>query len=131
MIRRLAPDAALVASIDRSEHADVQYRVEDGRLVEAPVRVADIPPWDPEGAGVHSVARHVAFCASVIAGGAALLGAFDDDGELMALATVQPRFGPGLAWLPTLHVSRNHRRRGTATATAGSDSADSRDVRRG
>ena len=32
-VRRLEPsDVALVASIDRSEHVEVQYRIEDGRL---------------------------------------------------------------------------------------------------
>lgn len=116
-IRRLAPsDVALVAAIDRSEHVEVQYRIEAGRLVEAPVVKADIPAWDPDGSGEHSVASHIAFCASVVAEGGVLLGAFDDDGELMGLATVHPTFEPGLAWLATLHVSRVHRRRGVASA---------------
>lgn len=116
-VRRLeSADVALVASIDRSEHVEVQYRVEAGRLVEAPVEVADIPPWDVNGSGEHSVARHIAFCASVVARGAALLGAVDDDGDLMGLATVHPTFEPRLAWLATLHVSRPHRRRGAASA---------------
>src|SRR5690349_13896908 len=116
-IRRLeATDVALVAKIDRSEHVEVQYRVEGNRLVEAPVRMADIPPWEPEGSGDNSVASHMAFYASVVAGGASLFGAFDDEGEVMGLASVQPTFEPGLAWLATLHVSRDHRRRGAATA---------------
>jgi hypothetical protein len=51
----------------------------------------------------------------VLADGATLLGAYDGD-ELMGLATVHPRFEPGLAWLATLHVSRAHRRRGAASA---------------
>jgi ribosomal protein S18 acetylase RimI-like enzyme len=115
-VRRLEPsDVVLVASIDRSEHVEVQYRIEDSRLVEAPVVMADIPAWDPDGSGEHSVARHIAFCASVLADGATLLGAYDGD-ELMGLATVHPRFEPGLAWLATLHVSRAHRRRGAASA---------------
>lgn len=105
----------LVASIDRSEHVDVQYRLEHGRLVEAPVVMADIPTWDPDGSGEHSAASQIAFCASVVADGAALLGAFDDNGGLMGLATVHPTFGPGLAWLATLHVSRARRRRGAAS----------------
>ena len=114
---RLEPsDVALVASIDRSERVEVQYRIEDGRLVEAPVFLADIPPWDPDGSGEHSVSSHMAFCASVVSDGGALLGAFNDDGELMGLATVHPTFEPGLAWLATLHVSRSHRRRGAASA---------------
>ncbi|MFZ6003353.1 MAG: GNAT family N-acetyltransferase [Actinomycetota bacterium] len=116
-VRRLEPsDVALVAAIDRSEHVEVQYRVDDGRLVETPVGVADIPAWDPDGVGEHSVASHVAFCASVIADGAALFGAFADDGELMGLATLHPTFERGLAWLATLHVGRLHRRRGAASA---------------
>jgi N-acetylglutamate synthase-like GNAT family acetyltransferase len=117
IVRRLdRSDVALVASIDRSERVDVQYRVEAGRLVETPVTVVDIPPWDPEGTGDHSVARHMELCASAIAEGAVLFGAFDDAGRVMGLATVHPTFEPGLAWLATLHVSRPHRRRGAATA---------------
>jgi predicted kinase/GNAT superfamily N-acetyltransferase len=117
IIRSLEPsDVALIASIDRSEHVEVQYRIADGHLVEAPVVMADIPTWDPVGSGEHSVASQIAFCASVVADGATLLGAFDDSGELMGLATVHPTFEPGLAWLATLHVSRAHRRRGAASA---------------
>src|SRR3954447_1866996 len=128
-VRRLEPiDVALVALIDRSEHVEAQYRIEGGRLVEAPVLMADIPPWDPDGSGEHSVASHAAFCASVVASGAALLGAFDDDGELMGLATVHPTFEPGLAWLATLHVSRRHRRRGAASALWDTGAALARDA---
>src|SRR3954452_21360470 len=126
-VRRLEPsDVVLFASIDRSEHVEVQYRIEDGRLVEAPVVIADIPTWDPADSGEHSVASHIAFCASVVADGAALLGAFDDDGELMGLATVHPTFEPGLAWLATLHVSRAHRRRGAASALWAAGGASAR-----
>jgi ribosomal protein S18 acetylase RimI-like enzyme len=115
-VRRLEPsDVFLVAAIDRAEHVEVQYRIEDGRLVEAPVVVADIPAWDPDGTGEHSVASHIAFCASVLADGATLLGAYAGE-ELMGLATVHARYEPGLAWLATLHVSRAHRRRGAASA---------------
>lgn len=117
IVRRLEPsDVTLVASIDRSERVEVQYRIENGHLVEAPVSTTEIPPWDPDGAGDHSVAAHIAFCSSVIADGGLLFGAFDESGELMGLATVHPTFEPGLAWLATLHVSRAHRRRGAASA---------------
>lgn len=117
-VRRLDPSvAALFASIDRSEHVEVQYRVEGGNArVEAPVTMADIPTWDPEGSGEYSVASYIAFSASVIADGAVLLGAFDDDGQLVGLATVHSTFEPGLAWLATLHVSQVSRRRGAASA---------------
>lgn len=117
IVRRLEPsDVALVASIDRSERVEIQYGIENGCLVEAPVFMVDIPPWDPVGTGDHTVANHIAFCVSVIADGAVLFGAFDNSGELMGLATVHSTFEPGLAWLATLHVSRAHRRRGAASA---------------
>ena len=116
-VRHLEPsDVDLVAAIDRSERVETQYRVEAGRLIEAPVVLVDIPPWDVCGSGEHSLASHLAFYASVVADGAALVGAFTDDGEVMGLATVHPTFEPGLAWLATLHVSRPHRRRGVASA---------------
>jgi GNAT superfamily N-acetyltransferase len=118
-VRRLeAADVALVASIDRSEHVEVEYRVEDGRLVTAPVPpgLEHVPPWDPEGDGPNSVAGHTAFYAAVVADGAILFGAFDDAGDVMGLASVQPALEPGLAWLATVQVSRSHRRRGAATA---------------
>jgi ribosomal protein S18 acetylase RimI-like enzyme len=119
-VRRLAPaDVALVASIDRSEHVEVVYRVEAGRLVSGPVPVgrADIPAWDPEGSGEHSVAAHTASYSSAVADGAVLLGAFTaEDGALMGLAAVQAELEPGLAWLAALHVSRAQRRRGAASA---------------
>lgn len=110
-----ADDVGLVAQIDRSEHVDRQYQVVDGRLVEAPVFMADIPTWSPEGAGEHSVAHQIDFVAGVVAAGGVLFGAFDGD-TLLGLATVDPRLEPGLAWLATLHVSRPHRRRGAASA---------------
>jgi ribosomal protein S18 acetylase RimI-like enzyme len=130
-IRRLQPsDVALVASIDRSEHVDVQYRVEHGELVEAPVpeAMADIPPWDPDGSGEHSVASYIASYASLVADGALLFGAFDADGEVMGLAAVDPAFEPGVAWLAALHVSRRHRRRGAATALWDACAASARDA---
>jgi N-acetylglutamate synthase-like GNAT family acetyltransferase len=128
-VRRLdASDVELVAAIDRSERVETQYRVEAGRLVETPVVLADIPPWDPLGSGEHSVARHRSFCASILADGAALFGAFDDDGAVMGLATVHPTFEPGLAWLATLHVSRVHRRRGAASALWDASVALARDA---
>ena len=120
-VRELAPDdVGLVALVDRSEHVDVQYEVVDGELVERPVAMADVPPWDPVGEGPHSVAAHVAFCRDCVANGAQLLGAFDSDrdsdGELLGLAAVDADFEPPLAWLAFLHVSRPHRRRGVASA---------------
>jgi len=105
----------LVARIDRSEHIDVEYAVVDGQLVQQPVSIADVQPWDPAGTGPHSVASMVAFCAPIVAGGAALFGAFEEE-RLLGLAIVDGSFEPGLAWLAFLHVSREARRHGAASA---------------
>lgn len=115
-IRHLdASDVSLIARIDRSEHVDVQYAVSDGRLVEVPVFMEDIPTWH-DGGGEHSITAMLEFCAPIVEGGATLLGAFTDDDELAGLAIVDPDFEPQLAWLALLHVSRPHRRKGAATA---------------
>ena len=108
-------DVGLIARIDRSEHVDVEYAVVDGHLIERPVSMADIPPWDLVGAGPHSVAEKIAFCAPLVAGGAALFGAFEGD-RLLGVAVVDGLFEPRLAWLAFLHVSRQVRRRGAASA---------------
>jgi ribosomal protein S18 acetylase RimI-like enzyme len=113
-VRRLtAEDLALIAELDRSEHVDVEYTVMEGRLQERPVSMAEIPSWDQEGCGEHSVAAKAAHCADLLATGAVLLGAFDGD-ALMGLTIIHPSFEPGLGWLAFLHVSRPHRRRGAA-----------------
>jgi GNAT superfamily N-acetyltransferase len=112
-----ADDLPLFAAIDRSEHVEHQYAVVDGRLVDAPVVMADIPAWEPTGSGPSSVRHHIDFCRSVLDDGGALLGAFERaDFAVAGLAVVHPTFEPDLAWLAHLHVSRPHRRRGAATA---------------
>jgi hypothetical protein len=115
-VRRLrAEDVSLVATIDRSEHVDVQYCVIDGELQEIPAAIAEVAPWDPTGSGPHSVTAKIAFCESVIARGGILLGALDHE-RTVGLAIVHPAFEPPLAWLAFLHVSRPDRRRGAAQA---------------
>ena len=118
-VKRLpAGDVSLIATIDRSEHVDVQYGVIDGRLTEQPVVMTEVPTWDPIGSGPHSVAAQVDFCAPLIADGAVLLGAFEEE-RCVGLAVVDPSFESRLAWLAYLHVSRPHRRRGAARALWG------------
>ena len=113
-VRRLqAEDVSLVATIDRSEHVDVQYRVIHGELREFPAAITEVASWDPIGSGPHSVAAEIAFCSSVVAGGGILLGAFDGE-RTAGLAIVHPTFEPLLAWLAFLHVSRPYRRKGAA-----------------
>jgi GNAT superfamily N-acetyltransferase len=115
-VRRLgADDLALIRTIDRSEHVDVQFGVVDGRLVEQPVVLSEVPTWDPTGSGPFSVAGEIEFCTPLIARGAVLLGAFDED-RPVGLAVVDPLFEPPVAWLAWLYVSRPDRRRGAARA---------------
>src|SRR4051794_10205290 len=115
-VRRLqAEDVLRVASIDRTEHVDVQYRVMHGELCAFAASITEIAAWDRTGSHPHSVAAEIAFCSSVIARGGILLGAFDAE-DTAGLAIVHPAFEPRLAWLAFLHVSRPYRRRGTAQA---------------
>ena len=110
-VRRLqAKDVSLIATIDRSEHVDVQYRVIDGVLQPIPAAITEVAGWDPTGSGAHSVTAGIAFCESVVARGGIPLGAFDGE-RTVGLAIVHPAFEPLLAWLAFLHVSRPYRRR--------------------
>ena len=113
--RLQAEDVSLVATIDRSEHVDVQYCVIDGELQQIPAAITEVPPWDPTASGPHSVTAKITFCESVVARGGILLGAFDGE-RPVGLAIVQPAFESLLAWLAFLHVSRPDRRRGAAQA---------------
>jgi ribosomal protein S18 acetylase RimI-like enzyme len=110
-----AEDVSLVATIDRSEHIDVEYRVIDDELQQIPATITEAAAWDPTGSGPYSVSAKIAFCESVVARGGVLLGAFDE-GRTAGLAIVHPTFEPRLAWLAFLHVSRPYRRRGAAQA---------------
>ena len=106
----------VVGAIDRSEHVDGEYAVVEGRLVERPVTMSDIPPLDLLGDGAHSVAAKVRFCASVVEGHAGVvLGAFDRE-RVAGVAVVAPSFNPPLAWFAYLDVNRADRRRGVASA---------------
>jgi GNAT superfamily N-acetyltransferase len=108
-------DLSLIAAIDRSEHVDVEYEVTHGRLTERPVTFAEIPAWEADGSGPHSVAGEIAFCASLLADGGILLAASEQDGTI-GLAIVDPEFEGPLARLGFLYVSRPHRRLGAAGA---------------
>lgn len=115
-VRRLTlQDLGLVAQIDRSEQVDVEFTVVDGRIVERPVSMTEIPAWDPIGSGPYSVAAQLEFLAPIIERGAAFLGAFGADG-VAGLAVIDTNFEPSRAWLAWLYVSRRARRTGVATA---------------
>jgi GNAT superfamily N-acetyltransferase len=108
----------LIAAIDRSEHVDAEYEVVNGQLQPRPVSMTEIPPWDPAGTGPYSVAARIGFCRDLMAAGAVLIGCFCED-ACAGLAVVDPSFGPRLAWLAFLYVSRPYRRRGAASALWG------------
>ena len=115
-VRRLrSEDVSLVATIDRSEHVDLQYRVIGGELQAVPPTITEVPPWEPTGSGPFSVNAHIIFCESAVARGGILFGAFDGE-RTAGLAIVNPAFEPRLAWLAFLHVSRPYRRQGAAQA---------------
>jgi ribosomal protein S18 acetylase RimI-like enzyme len=108
-------DLDLIATIDRSEHVDVEYELVSGRLAQRQVTMTDVPSWDPSGTGPHSVAAMTEFCRDVITAGGELAGAFSGH-QCLGLSVVHPSFEPGLGWLAFLHVSRQFRRRGAASA---------------
>ena len=114
-IRELgAAGIELIREIDRSEHIDLHYTVEGGRLRSEPVEF-EVPGWDPEGHGEHSSARRITEFRPVVDSGATLLGAFIDDLPA-GIAIVDPTFEGRTAWFAFLHVSRAYRRRGVASA---------------
>ena len=106
----------VMAAIDRSEHVGGEYAVVDGRLVERPVTISDIPPLDPVGDGPHSVAAKVQFCSAVVAEhGGVVLGAYAGE-RVAGVAVVAPCFEPAMAWFAYLDVNRADRRHGVASA---------------
>jgi ribosomal protein S18 acetylase RimI-like enzyme len=114
-IRELGAEGVeLIREIDRSEHVETLYTVEDGRIVSESVDF-DVPRWDAEGHGGHSSARLISEFRPVVEGGATLLGAFVDN-EFAGIAIVDRSFEEETAWLAFLHVSRAYRRSGIASA---------------
>lgn len=103
-----------IAAIDRSEHIDRIFEVRAGNLASRSVDI-DVPRWDTEGTGRHSVGAFVDHLAPILERGATLLAAFDQD-DVVGVAIVEDRFEGDMAWLAFLHVTRTHRRRGVASA---------------
>lgn len=115
VLRHGLEDLPLIGRIDRSEHIEVEFAVSQGRLVERPVTMPQVPPWDPVGTGPYSVAAQIAFCEPIVGRGADFFGAWDGD-ELLGVSVAESRFDDDAGWLAFLHVSRPHRRRGAASA---------------
>jgi len=117
-IRRVGRDdlRQVVGAIDRAEHVEGEYAVVEGRLVERPVTMTDIPSLDPVGDGSHSVTAKSQFCVAVVDehAGVALV-AFDGD-RVAGAVVVAPSFEPPLAWFAYLGVNRADRRHGVASA---------------
>ena len=114
-IRTLPPERIdLLAEIDRSEHIEALYEATAGVLTRRRVAI-EVPSWDTNGAGPHSVAGLVAEVQPVLERGAVLLGAFSGE-DLAGIAVVEEGFEGTMAWLTLLHVSHPYRRRGVASA---------------
>ncbi len=109
-----ASDIELLHQIDRTEQLEVEYRVENGKLVSSDSTI-EVPPWDTTGSGDHSVSRLVAFCEPHLEQGAQLLGAFRA-GAIVGMAVVESTLRPGVGWLALLHVSNGQRRGGVGQA---------------
>lgn len=114
-VRLLSPsDIELLHRIDRTEQLEVEYRVENGKLVSSDSTL-EVPPWDTTGSGDHSVSRLVAFCEPHLDEGAQLLGAFRA-GAIVGMALVESTLRPEVGWLALLHVSNGQRRGGVGQA---------------
>ena len=96
--RLQAEDVSLVATIDRSEHVDVQYCVIDGELQQIPAAITEVAAWDPTGSGPHSVTAKIAFCESVVARGGILLGAFDGGEQQVSRSSTRRLSRYSLGW---------------------------------
>jgi ribosomal protein S18 acetylase RimI-like enzyme len=109
--RRLQPsELGRVSEIDRSETIDAVY-VQHGSRLELRRGDFSSPPWDPVGAGEHSVSGIREALVGWSERGAAALGAFDGD-RLAGIGLVLPHLRPGIAQLVFLYVSAGYRGRG-------------------
>lgn len=104
----------LLAEIDRSEWIQTQYTMEGDDLVARDVSI-DVPPWDRDGTGAHSVSAKRSSLQPIVERGAKIMGAFHGTG-FAGVAVLDDDYRPHLAWLVFLHVSRPFRRMGAARA---------------
>jgi GNAT superfamily N-acetyltransferase len=102
-----------IAEIDRSEHITRQYSYRGGVLESREVDIR-ATPWDPTGAGEHSVQANLAAWRPILERGGTLLGAFEAD-VLAGVAIYRPRISEDMGDLAVLHVSRTYRRRGVGS----------------
>ena len=107
-------DLRRVVEIDRSERVTDAFDVVDGELRVIPVDW-DVPTWDPDGSGEHSLRSLLDEWQPVVDGDGVLLGVEGRDG-LAGIAIVVPDLEPELAWMAFLYVTRPERRGGVATA---------------
>jgi ribosomal protein S18 acetylase RimI-like enzyme len=99
-----------VAEIDRTERIDATY-LQRGSRLELVEGERSAPPWDHEGAGMHSVAALREMLESTLERGASAVGAFDG-GRLVGFGMVLPHVRPRVAQLVALYVSNADRGRG-------------------
>ncbi|MFZ6026203.1 MAG: GNAT family N-acetyltransferase [Chloroflexota bacterium] len=111
-IRSLHPnDLSLISEIDVTEDGDTFYQYDHGRLREC------TEPWRRPRWDAAEVQRRIAEFERLLAGGGAVLGAFDGD-QLVGAASLRYHLEADMAQLASLHVSQSHRRLGVASALA-------------
>ena len=110
--RLLKPDMVRIREIDRSEAIRIGYRVENGELMEFPVR------WDDngwrEGEGPHTFSEMIRGAEELFDCDAIAFGAIADE-RLVGIAIYRPRLTPEMGQLALLHVSNQYRRQGVAS----------------
>jgi GNAT superfamily N-acetyltransferase len=109
-----ADDLSVIGEIDRSEHIDTIFEVHVGGLTSRSVDM-DVPRWNLEAEGAHSVRGFIETLMPIVDRGAVLLAAFDQV-TVAGVAIVEDQFEGDMAWLAFMHVSRGYRRRGVGSA---------------
>ncbi len=107
-----ASEIELLRAVDRSERIEEAYRLEGGRLVLRPAP-CDVHGWDPG-----ELAALLARQRALLAGGGAVLGAFEG-GRIAGMASVERRLrgaGRDRAKMDILYVSAPFRGQGVARA---------------
>ena len=108
-----AEELERIRDIDRSESIRVGYRQEGTELRETAVH------WDDagwvEGDGEHSFGQMIQGARELLELGGTAIGAFDGN-RLAGIAIYRPRLTDSMAQFGLLHVSRQYRRQGIASA---------------
>lgn len=98
-----------IREMDRSEHVKIHYVYKAGKL-EAEQVNWNVPRWSGD-----NLAKKIKAWSSLLDQSSILLGALDGD-VLAGFAIFRPQLTATMAQLAVLHVSKDYRRQGVATA---------------